>query len=299
MFLSVKKGTSIIGLEATDAVLAVVYASIKEEYNNVELDLTFERPNSKIVNNLVQFVRELDNILNVNQEESYSNHIEVHNGVEESPLDTNENISLEMEENSIAIDVSIEDEEEIEEVSEILNFEDVENIQLTDNESSHLEIIEEVTEVEENVVEEVVTEPVAKKIDSPAERMMESLKEEQKNEGIIDLEGDKLNTLAYKDHLVNYMKLGFASNLLMKKAQECNDTAEKSKLFTYCEAIEKRTDEFEMKFKEIGLTTGQIHTFRMEVLREVRKYRNDSIREVCEYVNKLYNESDSLIKNLK
>ena len=142
--------------------------------------------------------------------------------------------------------------------------------------------------------------PKAPKVpNTPGDRLMESIKEQQKNEGLLTLDDDKVNTLAYKEHLVNYMKLGFACNMLMKKANECNDTAERAKLFSFTEVVQKRTDEFEAKFKEIGLTTGQIFTFRMEVLRDVRKYKDDSMKEICDYINRLYSESDRLIENLK
>lgn len=294
MFLLVKKGTSIImGLQSTESVLAAVYASIREEYNDLELDLDFNRPNVNVFTNVVRFIKELDkvtcddsdNILYGKEEELEA--CQSKEDFDDIILDSDDynqdNIDLELSQNDIL---------ENTEISEPLDFE---------------EMLDDITDeklVESNSIivdeEAVVLEKLAvKPANSPGERLMESLKEEQKNEGIIDLEGDKVNTLVYRDHLINYMKLGFASNLLMKKAQDCNDTAEKARLFTYCEALDKRTDEFELKFKEIGLTTGQIHTFRMEVLREVRKYRNDSVREVCDYVNKLYATSDDLLTTLK
>uniref|UniRef100_UPI00262BA21F hypothetical protein n=1 Tax=uncultured Clostridium sp. TaxID=59620 RepID=UPI00262BA21F len=154
--------------------------------------------------------------------------------------------------------------------------------------------------VEREIIKEEIVVPKAPKVpNTPGDRLMESIKEQQKNEGLLTLDDDKVNTLAYKEHLVNYMKLGFACNMLMKKANECNDTAERAKLFSFTEVVQKRTDEFEAKFKEIGLTTGQIFTFRMEVLRDVRKYKDDSMKEICDYINRLYSESDRLIENLK
>lgn len=288
MFLLIKNGNEIIaGLESSDAVIATMYASIKEEYNHLDLDVVFENTKVVTTKNILKFIKEIDklnldtvevndevNEINDNEEITYNNFSsDDNNEIEESS-----NIEIEVNDN--------QEEDSIQyEIEEPLSFEE-------EAENNQIEIEEPIK------VEKPVEDKENSKVDK-TEKMMENLKQEQKNEGIIDLENDKVNTLVYKEHLMTYMKLGFASNLLMKKAQDCNDTAERARLYTYCEAIDRRTEEFELAFKRIGLTTGQIHTFRMEVLREVRKYRNDTIKEVCDYVNKLYSVSDDLIKTLK
>ncbi|MGL4991847.1 MAG: hypothetical protein ACRC57_11900 [Sarcina sp.] len=286
MFLLIKKGNEIIaGLESSDAVIAAMYASIKEEYNEIELEIAFENTKVVTTKNILKFIKEIDKLnldtveingINSAEEIAYSNFSSDDN----EDIEETSNIEIEVDDNH--------EEEGIQyEIEEPLNFEE-------EAESKEIEIEEPVTVKIEKPVEHNGNSGIDR-----TEKMMENLKQEQKNEGIIDLENDKVNTLVYKEHLMTYMKLGFASNLLMKKAQDCNDTAERARLYTYCEAIDKRTEEFELGFKRIGLTTGQIHTFRMEVLREVRKYRNDTIKEVCDYVNKLYSISDDLIKTLK
>lgn len=290
MFLIVRNSMSVLCLEAAEATLATVYASINEEYDNVELELVFDKPDIKVFHNIVGFIRELDKIAfvssNINEEESKIDNVELE--IESTPtvemIDLNEE-SLDIEE----IELENEAEELIlseNEIEEPINFEEEEKV---------ITIEESVVEVKEEVIE-----PVVPKVpNTPGDKMMESLKEQQKNEGLLELEGDKVNTLAYREHLVNYMKLGFACSLLKKKIKDCKDTSEQSRLYNFCEKMDVRTEEYESKFKAIGLTSGQVGTFRMEVLRDIRKYQDDSIRDLCEYINKLYVLSDNLIKNLK
>ena len=289
MFLIVKNSTNALCLEAAEATLATVYASIKEEYNNLELELVFNKPEIKVFHNIVSFIRELDKITSVINNETVEEDLDIESVITETEVAT------EIEEEPTQIEeIELETEELILSDSEI-----EEPIDFTEEEDG-LIIEEPVIEIEEEVKEEVVVERVVPKVpNTPGDRMMETLKEQQKNEGLLELEGDKVNTLAYKEHLVNYMKLGFASSLLKKKIKECKDTAEQSRLYNFCDKMEKRTDEYENKFKEIGLTSGQVGTFRMEVLRDIRKYQDDSIRDLCEYINKLYVLSDNLIQNLK
>ncbi|MGL4762615.1 MAG: hypothetical protein ACRC6T_06840 [Sarcina sp.] len=303
MFLTVKKGTStLLCLEAAEATLATVYASINEQYKNLELEVVFNKPEGKVFYNIISFVRELDKMVSLN---SYSQE-------EDTKI---ESIELAVEEKIEEIEVILEEEiEELTLVEEPVEFaltEDSEDLVLLEEEIEEpINFLEEETElvIEETPiiaqepkveVKEVKEIEVPKVPNTPGDKMMESLKEQQKTEGLLELEGDKVNTLAYREHLINYMKLGFASSMLKKKVKDCNDTSEQSKLLNFCENVDKRTEEYEMKFKEIGLTTGQVYTFRMEVLRDIRKYQDDSIRQICDYINKLYALSDSLIVNLK
>ena len=321
MFLLVKSTSSVIGLESSEAVLATMYASIREQYNELELELSFEKPNVKVFKNLFLFINELNKVVtedesNIKYAVNDYEHIGYNN--EEDFSDTEiEEITLGREEEEESIEIQDFEEVEIsdDEVIETLDFEALEESKETISIDLSQEIaIEEIkVKVKENLIEEPIIKEevkvereiikeeikVPKVPNTPGDRLMESIKEQQKNEGLLTLDDDKVNTLAYKEHLVNYMKLGFACNMLMKKANECNDTAERAKLFSFTEAVQKRTDEFEARFKEIGLTTGQIFTFRMEVLRDVRKYKDDSMKEICDYINRLYSESDILIENLK
>ncbi|MGL4452015.1 MAG: hypothetical protein ACRCTZ_12565 [Sarcina sp.] len=320
MFLIVKKSTSVmLCLEASEATLATVYASIKEEYKNLELELEFNKPEMKVFYNIVSFIRELDRVVNysndINEEDSKIENLsldlistqekelkEIETEIEKEIKEELEKIETEIEVEEIELTNNIEDlilsDDEIEEP---IDFEEKEEVALTQEEVSEQVVKAEEISIEEPLVkEEQKEETIMPKVpNTPGDRMMESLKEQQKNEGLLELEDDKVNTLAYKEHLINYMKLGFATSLLKKKIKESNDTAEQSRLYNFSEKIEKRTDEYELKFKEIGLTTGQVHTFRMEVLRDIRKYQDDSIREICDYINKLYALSENLILNLK
>ncbi|WP_297520988.1 hypothetical protein [uncultured Clostridium sp.] len=309
MFLIVKKGTGILlCLEATEAILATVYASAKEEYKELELDLdlVFDKPNVEIVYNIVRFVRILDSIVGLS---TYSK--EEDTKIETIELSISEAVEIEDVQEGEFEEVSLLDESEDlivyeEEIEEPINFSEEDEEDTYEVEISLEEPIVEIQEpkvvieeVEVEIDEPVKGEEAPRVPNTPGDRMMESLKEQQKVEGLLELEGDKVNTLAYKEHLVNYMKLGYASGLLKKKIKDCNDTSEQSRLFNFCEGVDKRTEEYEIRFKQIGLTTGQVYTFRMEVLRDIRKYQDDSIKQICEYINKLYSVSDSLIAILK
>ena len=294
MFLIVRNSMSVLCLEAAEATLATVYASINEEYDNVELELVFNKPEVKVFHNIVSFIRELDKIAfvssNINEEELMIDNVEL--DIKSTPTVEVKTEVVDLNEESLNIgEIELENEaEELilseNEIEEPINFEEEEKV---------ITIEEPVVEVKEEVIE-----PVVPKVpNTPGDKMMESLKEQQKNEGLLELEGNKVNTLAYREHLVNYMKLGFACSLLKKKIKDCKDTSEQSRLYNFCEKMDGRTEEYEFKFKEIGLTSGQVGTFRMEVLRDIRKYQDDSIRDLCEYINKLYVLSDNLIKNLK
>lgn len=319
MFLIVKKGTSVLCLHAAEAALATVYASIKEEYKNLELELVFKKPEVEVFYNIVSFIREIDRIVGytseANEEDSeiVSVALDLGNTKVEEISEELEIIEtsvaqeveepLDIEESIEEIELSTDTEELIfsdDEIEEPIDFEEREEVVVVTQESvipqENITVEEPAAEIVKEEIQEIV---IPKVPNTPGDRMMESLKEQQKNEGLLELEDDKVNTLAYKEHLINYMKLGFATSLLKKKVRDCNDTAEQSRLYNFCENIEKRTDEYELRFKEIGLTTGQVHTFRMEVLRDIRKYQDDSIKEICDYINKLYGLSENLISNLK
>lgn len=298
MFLIIKKSSKLImGLEAADATLAAMYASIKEVYKDLEVDIQFNEPDCMIISNLVEFVRRMDIISD---------------NLDELDIESND-LDLDLtDEDDIAIEQVIEDESDIymEDESEGIEYDidlDSSDIEYSydEDETSVEDTIEmEVEETHEEPVEEVVPEEPAEEVvvrraTSPADRMMEELKLAQKNEGLPELEGNKLNTLAYKEYLLNYMKMGFAANILKKKAKDIKDSSEQLKVLGFCNQVEKRTDEYEKIFKEIGLTTSQVHTFRMEVLREVKKYSDDSIREICDYLNSLYKMSEELIVKIK
>lgn len=319
MFLIVKKGTSILCLHAAEAALATVYASIKEEYKNLELELVFKKPEMEVFYNIVSFIREIDRIVGytseANEEDSEIASVELDLGntkveeiseeleIIETSVAQEVEEPLDIEESIEEIELSTDTEELIfsdDEIEEPIDFEEREEVVVVTQESvipqENITVEEPAAEIVKEEIQEIV---IPKVPNTPGDRMMESLKEQQKNEGLLELEDDKVNTLAYKEHLINYMKLGFATSLLKKKVRDCNDTAEQSRLYNFCENIEKRTDEYELRFKEIGLTTGQVHTFRMEVLRDIRKYQDDSIKEICDYINKLYGLSENLISNLK
>lgn len=298
MFLIIKKSSKLImGLEAADATLAAMYASIKEVYKDLEVDIQFNEPDCMIISNLVEFVRRMDTISD---------------NLDELDIESNE-LDLDLtDEDDIAIEQVIEDESDIyiEDESGDIEYDiDLDNSEIEysydEDETSVEDTIEmEVEETQEEPVKEVVPEEPAEEVvvrraTSPADRMMEELKLAQKNEGLPELEGNKLNTLAYKEYLLNYMKMGFAANILKKKAKDIKDSSEQLKVLGFCNQVEKRTDEYEKIFKEIGLTTSQVHTFRMEVLREVKKYSDDSIREICDYLNGLYKMSEELIVKIK
>ena len=291
MFLIIKKSANLImGLEAADATIAAMYASIKEVYKDLEVDIQFNEPDCMIISNLVEFVRQMDSISeNLEELDMESNDLDL-------DLDDEDDIAIQ-EVNEDELDIYMEDGSEDIAYDIDLDNSDIE-YDYDENETSVEETIEmEVEETpEENVEEEVLEEPVeevvVRRATSPADRMMEELKLAQKNEGLPELEGNKLNTLAYKEYLLNYMKMGFAANILKKKAKDIKDSSEQLKVLGFCNQVEKRTDEYEKIFKEIGLTTSQVHTFRMEVLREVKKYSDDSVREMCDYLNSLYKASE-------
>lgn len=299
MFLVIKKGLNILALDAADATIAAMYASIKEEYKDLNVDIQFTEPNCEIIINLIKFIKKVDQVFYANENILEKNSDEF---VEEKiELDEENSLILEEVKNEISI---IEDA--LEESSLILeeinkNDEELECIEVEDITNKIEPIVEEV----ENTIKEVQVEEAAPVVEekkvkvSPADRMMEALKEEQKNAGLPELENDKINTLSYKEYLLNYMKMGFASNILKKKARDCKDVAEQARYNAFCEAVDTRTEDYEMTFKKIGLTSGQVHTFRMEVLREVKKYSDDSIREIYEYLNKLYQLSTKLINEIK
>ncbi|MGL4742145.1 MAG: hypothetical protein ACRC41_15315 [Sarcina sp.] len=299
MFLSIKKGDSLVlVLEASDAVVAHMYAALRESYDDLTLNLSFNRPIGVVYTNVVEIIRELEKAAGVVYADSiqYENSSElvedeiIINGIDEEIAQIEEALHIE----------NIDDTEITEEIEEPISFEE-EAETVTIEENPIIEEKEEEIQIEEHVVDKPVVEEVqVKKAPmSSNDRMLEAIKEQQRNEPLLELEGDKVNTLVYREHLLNYMKLGFTTNMLKKKVKECNDTAEQARLFTFCDKVERRTEEYEAKFKKIGLTTAQIHTFRMEVIREVKKYADDSIREVCEYLNSLYSLSDKLMENLK
>ncbi|MGL5820550.1 MAG: hypothetical protein ACRCYE_02825 [Sarcina sp.] len=304
MFLSIKKGDSLVlVLEASDAVVAHMYAALRESYDGLTLNLSFNRPIGVVYTNVVEIIRELEKAAGVIYSDSaqYESSSEV---IEDEKIinDINEEIA-QIEE--ALHNENIDDIEITEEIEEPISFEE-ETETVTIEEAPIIEKEEEeVIEIEESQIEENLDKPnteeapVKKAPMSSNDKMLEAIKEQQRNEPLLELEGDKVNTLVYREHLLNYMKLGFTTNMLKKKVKECNDTAEQARLFTFCDKVEKRTEEYEAKFKKIGLTTAQIHTFRMEVIREVKKYADDSIREVCEYLNSLYSLSDKLMENLK
>ena len=299
MFLIIKKSSKLImGLEAADATLAAMYASIKEAYKDLDVDIQFNEPDCMIISNLVEFVRKMDSISeNLEELNMESNDLDL-------DLDEDDDIAIEqvIEDDS---DIYMEDESEDIDYNIDLDSSDIEYSYDDEDETSVEDTIEmEVEETQEEPVKEVVPEEPAEEVvvrraTSPADRMMEELKLAQKNEGLPELEGNKLNTLAYKEYLLNYMKMGFAANILKKKAKDIKDSSEQLKVLGFCNQVEKRTDEYEKIFKEIGLTTSQVHTFRMEVLREVKKYSDDSIREICDYLNSLYKISEELIVKIK
>lgn len=305
MFLVIKKGLDILALDAAEATIATMYASVKEEYNDLDVDIQFMEPNCEIVCNLINFIRKIDIMIYGGQEITKENQVE-----EEC---------LEFIESEIDLDDDVLTFEEIEEegiTKEEILEEGILSLELNEESEREYSVeaiqtpeikieIEEEPEIIEEKIEETLMEELSPKIEerkakaSPADRMMEALKEEQKNAGLPQLEDDKINTLAYKDYLLNYMKMGFACNILKKKAKECKDVAEQARYNAFCEAVDTRTEDYEITFKEIGLTSGQVHTFRMEVLREVKKYSDDSIREIYEYLNKLYQLSTKLINEIK
>ena len=294
MFLIIKKSSKLImGLEAADATLAAMYASIKEAYKDLDVDIQFNEPDCMIISNLVEFVRKMDSISeNLEELNMESNDLDL-------DLDEDDDIAIEqvIEDDS---DIYMEDESEDIDYNIDLDSSDIEYSYDDEDETSVEDTIEmEVEETQEEPVKEVVPEEPVRRATSPADRMMEELKLAQKNEGLPELEGNKLNTLAYKEYLLNYMKMGFAANILKKKAKDIKDSSEQLKVLGFCNQVEKRTDEYEKIFKEIGLTTSQVHTFRMEVLREVKKYSDDSIREICDYLNSLYKISEELIVKIK
>lgn len=296
MFLSIKKGDSLVlVLEASDAVVAHMYAALRESYDGLTLNVSFNRPIGVVYTNIVEIVRELEKAAGVVYADS--NRYDVASEAQEDDMIIN-SIDEEIAKMEEALHTeNIDDTEITEEIEEPISFEDEADETLTIEESP---IIEENVEKEEIIDKPVVEEvPVKKPPMSSNDKMLEAIKEQQRNEPLLELEGDKINTLVYKEHLLNYMKLGFTTNMLKKKVKECNDTAEQARLFTFCDKVEKRTEEYEIGFKKIGLTTAQIHTFRMEVIREVKKYAEDSIREVCEYLNSLYSLSDKLMEDLK
>lgn len=58
MFLIVKDDNEkiFVALEGSDSVLASMYASLKEEYKEINLEIVFSRPICKIERNIVRFV---------------------------------------------------------------------------------------------------------------------------------------------------------------------------------------------------------------------------------------------------
>lgn len=301
MFLILKNSNKIfLALECSDSVVSSMYASLKEEYKDIELDIVFDRPSCKIERNLVRFI----NLLN-GEEKAEVVATSINSNVIKSPVNT-----LEREESKITkannIDIDVKDavekeaiEIEIEEpkpvVRERMKIE-IEEPKLTMKESMEIEIEEVKPQVKEEIQIEEVEPVVVKRVD-PAERALEKIREQQRQEGLPKLE-NKVNTLEYRKYLENFMKLGFAASVLNKKADDISDRELKSKMNDICNNVMKRVETYEERFRAAGLTTAQIHTFRMEALREVKKYRDSSYEEVFKYLRRLYDLSEELIKEL-
>lgn len=301
MFLILKNSNKIfLALECSDSVVSSMYASLKEEYKDIELDIVFDRPSCKIERNLVRFI----NLLN-GEEKAEVVSTSINSNVIKSPVNT-----LEREESKITkannIDIDVKDavekeaiEIEIEEpkpvVRERMKIE-IEEPKLTMKESMEIEIEEVKPQVKEEIQIEEVEPVVVKRVD-PAERALEKIREQQRQEGLPKLE-NKVNTLEYRKYLENFMKLGFAASVLNKKADDISDRELKSKMNDICNNVMKRVETYEERFRAAGLTTAQIHTFRMEALREVKKYRDSSYEEVFKYLRRLYDLSEELIKEL-
>lgn len=301
MFLILKNSNKIfLALECSDSVVSSMYASLKEEYKDIELDIVFDRPSCKIERNLVRFI----NLLN-GEEKAEVVATPINSNVIKSPVNT-----IEREESKITkannIDIDVKDavekepiEIEIEEpkpvVRERMKIE-IEEPKLTMKESMEIEIEEVKPQVKEEIQIEEVEPVVVKRVD-PAERALEKIREQQRQEGLPKLE-NKVNTLEYRKYLENFMKLGFAASVLNKKADDISDRELKSKMNDICNNVMKRVETYEERFRAAGLTTAQIHTFRMEALREVKKYRDSSYEEVFKYLRRLYDLSEELIKEL-
>lgn len=300
MFLIVKDNDKIfVALEGSDSVLASMYASLKEEYKEIDLEIVFNRPICKIERNLIRFVdflkgkgeerkvevkREpaVETIVMNETRSSKANNINI---------DRKENLKEDEKENTLVLEEVPKRREEIKlEVEDVKPSSRREEIQIEEVEVKPVE-----TEKEGIQIEEV--EPVVVKRVDPAERALERIREQQRQEGLPKLE-NKVNTLEYRKYLENFMKLGFTASVLSKKVADINDRDLKGKMNELCGVVMTRVESYEEKFRQAGLTTAQIHTFRMEALREVKKYRDSSYEEVFKYLRKLYELSEDLIKEL-
>lgn len=314
MFLILKNSDKIfLALEGSDSVVSSMYASLKEEYKDIELDIAFDRPSCKIERNLVRFINLLNGGENVEVSATSINSNIIKNTVktierEESKITKANNIDIDVkgavEEESIEIEepkpvvrerMKIEIEEPKPVVRESMKIE-IEEPKLAMKESMEIEIEEVKPQVKEEIQIEEVEPVVVKRVD-PAERALEKIREQQRQEGLPKLE-NKVNTLEYRKYLENFMKLGFAASVLSKKADDLSDRELKAKMNDICNNVMKRVEHYEERFRAAGLTTAQIHTFRMEALREVKKYRDSSYEEVFKYLRKLYDLSEELIKEL-
>lgn len=290
MFLVLKnEGQVFAALESSDAVLGVMYASLKEEYKDIELDILFSKPNCIIEKNLIRFINMLHN--------GPSEEITLSEDKKEEILEQKKNEIKVEETNNIKIDE--ENSRVIKEKENTIEIEDIkaekENIIEIEEVKKPKETIE-IEPVRETIEIEEVPPVVVRRVD-PAERALEKIKAQQREEGLPKLD-NKVNTLEYRKYLENFMKLGFAANTLSKKAADINDKEIRNKLEELSNAAMKRVENYEEKFREIGLTTAQIHTFRMEALREIKKYRDSAYEEVYKYLRKLYDLSEELIKEL-
>lgn len=297
MFLLVKNKEEIcIALESTEAVVSVLFASLKEEYNGIELDITFNSPNCKIEKNIVRFI----NLLNGDSqgEKTTTEEIQLENTNEENTLESN-SINIDKQE-EIKVEEKPLEEDSLIEIEEVeapsIEIEEKPSIEIVEEVKEDSKVIEEPKETEEIEIEEV--KPVVVKRIDPAERALEKIREQQREEGLPKLD-NKVNTLEYRRHLENFMKLGFTASVLSKKGNDINDREIKGKIAELYQMSMKRVENYEEQFRKIGLTTAQIHTFRMEALREVKKYRDSSYEEVYKYLRKLYTLSEDLIKELK
>ncbi|MGL5616224.1 MAG: hypothetical protein ACRDD2_08360, partial [Sarcina sp.] len=295
MFLLVKNKEEIcIALESTEAVVSVLFASLKEEYNGIELDITFNSPNCKIEKNIVRFI----NLLNGDSqgEKATREEIQLDSTNEENTLEAN-SINIDNEEEIKVEEEKTSEEDSLIEIEEVeapsIEIEEKPSIEIVEEVKEASKVIEEPKEVEEIEIEEV--KPVVVKRVDPAERALEKIREQQREEGLPKLD-NKVNTLEYRRHLENFMKLGFTASVLSKKGNDINDREIKGKIAELYQMSMKRVENYEEQFRKIGLTTAQIHTFRMEALREVKKYRDSSYEEVYKYLRKLYTLSEDLIK---
>lgn len=297
MFLIVKDDNEkiFVALEGSDSVLASMYASLKEEYKEIDLEIVFSRPICKIERNIVRFVDLLkgngkDKKVEVKREsrvETIVMNETRSNKANNVNIDRKENIG----ENTLVLEEAPKKRRSIQlDVEEVKPISKREEIQIEEVEVKPI-----ATEKESIEIEEV--EPVVVRRVDPAERALERIREQQRQEGLPKLE-NKVNTLEYRKYLENFMKLGFTASVLSKKVADINDRELKGKMNELCNVVMARVENYEEKFREAGLTTAQIHTFRMEALREVKKYRDSAYEEVYKYLRKLYELSEDLIKEL-